>query len=83
MNFDMNYALSIPKHKLEKPIPEDCTALYGAGWEFGDWSVSIGGNLEGVAPESWPEEKANGFSDRLAFERRLRASKPSTAAALA
>ena len=83
MNFEMNYALDIPKHVPNHPAPADATPLYVAGWEYGDWSMALGGNLRAVAPESWGAEKATGFSDRLAFERAQRAGKRSTKASLA
>lgn len=55
--------------KLDVPVPENSTEMYASGWIFGDWWCSIRGNLQSDL-ESDNEEKRNGFSDRLAFQRK-------------
>lgn len=55
--------------RLKRPVPDDCTDRYAAGWAYGDWFVNKGGDLNADAPADWHEEKANGFWDRLTVER--------------
>lgn len=61
-----NAAKTLPQHQLLKPAPADCTDGYLAGWEYADWYVSNGGALTADIPDSWSDEKGNGFSDYLA-----------------
>lgn len=67
-------AKTLPQHKLHKPAPADCTEGYLAGWEYADWYVSNGGTLDAETPDSWPEEKNNGFCDYLAQALREKAT---------
>lgn len=66
----MTNAATIKGHSLSKKVPCDSSSAYGAGWEYGDWYITQGGTLVAETPDCWDEEKANGFSDRLALERK-------------
>ncbi|MDU4254403.1 hypothetical protein [Pseudomonas sp.] len=32
--------------QLAKPVPDNCSDRYASGWEYADWYISKGGNLD-------------------------------------
>jgi hypothetical protein len=68
------HAKTMPQQKMQKPAPEGCTDVYLAGWAYADWYVTNGGSLDADTPDSWPEEKNNGFCDYLAQALREKAT---------
>lgn len=55
------------KERLFVPVipPGVCTDLYRAGWDYAQQWLERGGSRHSDAPPDWPEEKFNGFVDRL------------------
>jgi hypothetical protein len=64
-----NAAESAAQLQLSIPSPAGGSLLYTAGWSYADEYTRNGGDLAGECTRKWPEEKANGFWDRLAAER--------------
>jgi hypothetical protein len=52
--------------------PGECSAPYDAGWRYAEWFLGKGGDVIADPSCNWSDEKANGFCDRLALERRAR-----------
>jgi hypothetical protein len=69
-----NVPTTVSTGPLGMPLPDPCTDLYAAGWAFADAFIAKGGSVDAEADASWNEEKAVGFWDRLAAERKHRAS---------
>lgn len=49
--------------------PASCSQLYRAGWTYADGYTIHGGDLSAESTHKWPEDKANGFWDRIAAQR--------------
>jgi hypothetical protein len=64
------------KTNIEPMDPGPCTAGYSKGWTYAEWWLSTGGATRADAPDNWADDRANGFSDRLAREREVRAAVP-------
>ncbi|HGM8089294.1 TPA: hypothetical protein ACKP9S_005703 [Pseudomonas aeruginosa] len=56
---------AMPGTRLLKPVPDDCSDRYAAGWAFADGVIASGGDLNAEAPHEWHEEKTQGYVDRL------------------
>lgn len=56
---------AMPCTRLIKPVPDDCSDRYAAGWAYADGVIASGGGLDAEAPSDWHEDKAKGFADRL------------------
>lgn len=54
--------------RLLKPVPESCSDRYAAGWASADSFLAHGGDMNALPPSEWPEEKAQGFIERLQAE---------------
>lgn len=53
--------------------PGECTTRYREGWKVAEsWIRKDGALYVDETPESWHEEKENGFHDRLMIERHER-----------
>lgn len=52
--------------------PGECSERYAAGWRYAEWFLGKDGDVIADPSCNWGEEKANGFCDRLAIERRAR-----------
>ncbi|MYM92528.1 hypothetical protein [Duganella vulcania] len=52
------------------PVPAESSARYREGWLYADWYSSHGGSADADSPDGWPEEKYEGWWDRLALETR-------------
>lgn len=68
-------AVAPPTGPLTIPLPKICSDHYAAGWAYVDSYLQKGGDIAADVTAEWPEDKINGFWDRLAVE-------PSTHAAI-
>lgn len=61
-------AVAPPTGPLTIPLPKICSDQYAAGWAYVDGYLQKGGDLAADGTAEWPEDKINGFWDRLMAE---------------